>query len=101
MKKDQHVFETIVRCTCFISFVSHHTNELEGNNLRRFLLDEDIENLRKIELNQFIKYLNKIIELSPNEEYPKVLKDILSDYAICQLIFEKFEGYINLFFSNR
>jgi hypothetical protein len=107
------VLETLIRCTCFISFtLANQATDLSTNHIERFMCiandkidktpdNKDNNNLKKIDLNLFIKYLKKIVERTPNEEYPKVLNEILSDYGICHLMFEKFESYVNLFFSNK
>jgi hypothetical protein len=105
LKTDSYLLETLIRCTCFIA----HTHDIEESgerniNIYKFIgctRSEGLSHQHQVTLSGFIKYLKKIIEILPNDSYPKILKDILSDYGICHLLFEKFENFFNIFFSNK
>ena len=89
----------VIKCTSFITFT--HFDHLEPtenkNKMERFMNDEK----HSIHPNDFIKHLKKIGENIHSEEYPTVINEIINDYAISNVLFEKFVSFFNLFFSTK
>jgi Ca2+-binding EF-hand superfamily protein len=89
---------TVIKCTSFITFTYFDQNVSDKkNHMERFMNDEK----HPIHPNDFIKYLKKIGENITNEDYPSIINEIINDYAISNVLYEKFVSFFNLFFSQK
>jgi hypothetical protein len=67
------------------------------NQMEKFINNEK----HSIHPNDFIKYLKRIGENINSEDYPTMINEIINDYAISNVLYEKFVSFFNLFFSTK
>jgi hypothetical protein len=65
--------------------------------MQKFMNDDK----HSIHPNDFIKYIKKIGENIHNEDYPNIINEIINDYAISNVLYEKFVSFFNLFFPTK
>jgi hypothetical protein len=105
---------TLIHCSAFIAFVFiNWSNDKEKeqtnpkiNNIEKFMLIENVcpisrSNINYINLNDFTKYLGKIIKNMSHDYHIEIIEEILKDFSFSNILYEKFEEFINKFFNNK
>jgi hypothetical protein len=94
------VLNIVIKCTSFVTFTHFDYNTEvtdKKNQMEKFMNNEK----HPIHPNDFIKYIKKIGENIHNEDYPTIINEIINDYAISNVLYEKFVSFFNLFFSTK
>ncbi len=91
-------------------FLTVHNDET-GTELKNKSLSElRNANMNKIiSVNEFIKYLTKIMKFNNtnfnieelDENTSKLLQEILNNFSFSNVIFEKFEQFLSLFYNSQ